>query len=166
MYMFEFEVTWSISELSMYFKISHKRIAHFPDLFSNHMFILGRINRIEKAVTQFNLRRQLPFAAENCEDWNIDNKYYIYCSTNSSIVYEHILLNEKYTIYGFCILVSINYLKKNKRLTFQTAKLGLSLETSICSYICMVVNCCLFAWWSSFHKIIIGCGKLKEPSVA
>jgi hypothetical protein len=44
------------SELSMYFKISHKnksvhkRIAHFPDLFSNHMFILGRINQIEKAV--------------------------------------------------------------------------------------------------------------------
>jgi predicted MPP superfamily phosphohydrolase len=56
--MFKLEVTyWSISELSMYFKISHKnksvhklRIAHFPDLFSNHMFILGRIDRIEKAV--------------------------------------------------------------------------------------------------------------------
>ena len=41
----------------MYFKISHKnksvhkRIAHFLELFSNHMFILGRIlNRIKKAV--------------------------------------------------------------------------------------------------------------------
>jgi hypothetical protein len=47
--MFELEVTWSISELSMYFKISHKnksvykRIAHFLELFSNY-------NRIEKAV--------------------------------------------------------------------------------------------------------------------
>ena len=43
-------------ELSMYFKVSHKnksvhkRIAHSLELFSNHMFILGRMNRVEKAV--------------------------------------------------------------------------------------------------------------------
>ena len=64
------EVTRSISELSMYFKISHKnksvhkRIAHFPDLFSNHMFILGRINRIEKSEQAVKHHRQ-KIAADN-----------------------------------------------------------------------------------------------------
>jgi hypothetical protein len=42
----------------MHFKISHKnksvlkRIAQFLELFSNHMFILGRINRIAKACSE------------------------------------------------------------------------------------------------------------------
>jgi hypothetical protein len=57
--MFELEVTWSISE-----------IAHFLELFSNHMFILGRINRIEKCSEASSwrdtkIRRRQNIASDN-----------------------------------------------------------------------------------------------------
>jgi hypothetical protein len=73
--MFKLEVTWSISELSMYFKSHknksvHKRIPHFSDLFSNHIICsyleeLIELRRQWSIISDTKFRRQQKIAADN-----------------------------------------------------------------------------------------------------